>query len=299
MSEHKIFDSIKSYNDFNNHSTLHPLVSVLDFSKAKLRHGYKMSFGIYAIILKKVDCGDIVYGKNTYDYQEDTLVFIGPKQVLDVSHKSDMYQPVGRALTFHPDLILGTPLAQRFDEYGFFSYNLNEALHLSSDEQSTLVDLLFKIDHELKRPIDKHTKKLISSNIGLFLDYCERFYDRQFITRQHVNTSILAKFEDNLNSYFNSEKPYSLGLPSVGYFAEELHLSSNYFGDLVKKETGKSAQEYIQTKLIDIAKNKIFDSQKSVKEIAFELGFKYPQHFNRVFKQKVGITPKEFRQLNN
>lgn len=296
MSDHKIFDSIKSYNDFNNHLTLHPLVSVLDFSKADQRHGYKMSFGIYTIILKEVKCGDLAYGKHTYDYQEGTLVFIGPGQTIDVSNKTEIYQPVGRGLTFHPDLILGTPLAKQIDECGFFSYNLTEALHLSPEEQSTILDLLVKIDNELKRPIDKHSKKLITANISLFIDYCERFYDRQFITRQHVNKGILGQFEELMTGYFHSEKPYSEGLPSVGYFANELNLSANYFGDLIKKETGKTAQEYIQNKFIDIAKDKIFGSDKSVKEIAFELGFKYPQHFNRVFKQKVGITPKEFRE---
>lgn len=298
MNDQLTFDTIKAYNDFNNHPTLHPLVSVLDFSKADPRHGYKMSFGIYTIILKEVECGDLAYGKHNYDYQEGTLVFFGPGQVVDVSNKTNVYQPVGRGLTFHPDLLIGTPLAKQIDEYGFFSYNLSEALHLSPEEQQTILDLMSKIDRELKRPVDKHSKKLIASNIGLFLDYCERFYDRQFITRENVNQGILSRFEQLLNGYFKSEKPYSMGLPSVGYFADELHLSANYFGDLIKKETGKSAQEYIQTKLIEIAKDKIFDTEKSVKEIAFELGFKYPQHFNRLFKQKVGVTPKEYRDSN-
>ncbi|SHK12444.1 Helix-turn-helix domain-containing protein [Reichenbachiella agariperforans] len=295
MSDQKIFDTVKSYNDFNNHPTLHPSVSVLDFSDAEPRHGYNMSFGIFTIILKEVKCGDLAYGKNTYDYQEGTLVFIGPGQVVDVSNKTDIYQPVGRGLTFHPDILLGTPLAKQIDDCGFFSYNLSEALHLSTDEQQTVLELLSIVENELKRPIDKHSKKLITANISLFLDYCERFYDRQFVSRQHINTGVLAKFEELINGYFKSEKPYSEGLPSVGYFADQLHLSANYFGDLIKKETGKSAQEFIQKKLIEIAKDKIFDSEKSVKEIAFELGFKYPQHFNRIFKQKVGVTPKEFR----
>ncbi len=298
MNEELTFDTIKAYNDFNNHPTLHPLVSIMDFSKAKPRHGYKMKFNIYAIILKEVQCGDLVYGKHHYDYQEGTLVFIGPGQVLDVTNKSDIYQPVGRGITFHPEFIFGTPLAKLIDEYGFFSYNLNEALHLSPDEQQTILDCLSKIEGELLRPIDKHSKKLIASNIGLFLDYCGRFYDRQFITRENVNKGILSRFESLLNGYFKSEKPYSLGLPSVAYFADQLHLSANYFGDLIKNETGITAQEFIQTKLIEIAKDRIFDSGKSVKEIAFELGFKYPQHFNRLFKQKVGVTPNEYRNMN-
>lgn len=298
MNEQLTFDTIKAYNDFNNHPTLHPLVSVMDFSKAKPRHGYNMKFDIYAIILKDVQCGNLMYGKHHYDYQEGTLVFIGPGQVLDVTNKSDIYQPAGKGLTFHPDFIIGTPLAKLIDEYGFFSFNLNEALHLSHDEQQTILDCFSKIEGELLRPIDKHSKKLIASNIGLLLDYCERFYDRQFITRENVNKGILSRFESQLNDYFISEKPYSHGLPSVGYFADQLNLSPNYFGDLIKNETGITAQDFIQTKLIEIAKNKIFDSEKSLKEIAFELGFKYPQHFNRLFKQKVGVTPNEYRHSN-
>nr|WP_026210156.1 helix-turn-helix domain-containing protein [Flexithrix dorotheae] len=295
MSDHKIFDTVKSYNDFNDHPTLHPLVSVLDFSKAKPRTGHRMMFGLYTIILKEVDCGNLIYGKQNYDYQEGTLVFLGPGQEVDVTNKSTKYQPMGRGLVFHPDLITGTSLAGQIEGYGFFSYNLNEALHLSEQEQHTILDCLEKIEQELQRPVDKHSKRLITSNINLFLDYCQRFYDRQFITREHVNKSVIRVFEKLLNNYFHSEKPYSVGLPSVGYFADELHLSANYFGDLVKKETGQSAQEYIQTKLIEIAKTKIFGTEKSVKEIAFELGFRYPQHFSRLFKQKVGISPNEFR----
>ncbi|WP_268125460.1 helix-turn-helix domain-containing protein [Roseivirga pacifica] len=295
MSKSVIIDSIKASNEFNNHPTFHPLVCVTDFSKANPRSGHRMEFGIYAIILKQVDCGNLMYGKNTYDYQESTVVFVGPGQVLDASFNTEVYQPHGLALSFHPDLIVGTRLPQLIDDYGFFSYNLDEALHLSKLEEETLKDIFYKIDTELKQPVDKHSKKLISSNIALILEYCERFYDRQFITREHVNAGILARFENSLNAYFKSEKPYTLGLPSVAYFADELNLSANYFGDLVKKETGKSAQEQIQNVLIRVAKDKIFDSEKSVKEIAFELGFKYPQHFSRLFKQQVGITPLEFR----
>ena len=298
MEDLILFDSIKASNDFNNHPTLHPLVTVTDFSKAKPRHGYKMKFEIYAIILKEVQCGDLLYGKNTYDYQEGTLMFIGPGQVVDVSNKTEIYQPHGVALSFHPDLIAGTRLPKLIEEYGFFSYNLNEALHLSEQEEQTIRNLFSTIDSELRLPIDKHSKKLITSNIALLLEYCERFYDRQFITREHVNTGILARFEDMLNDYFKSEKPYTLGLPMVGYFADELNLSANYFGDLIKKETGRTAQEFIQARLIEIAKDKIFEDDRPIREIAYDLGFKYPQHFVRVFKQKVGLTPTEYRNEN-
>lgn len=152
-----------------------------------------------------------------------------------------------------------------------------------------------KIGYELEQSIDNHSKRLIASNIELLLNYCVRFYERQFITRENVHQGILESFENLLNEYFNSDKPQNLGLPSVSYFAEELHLSPNYFGDLIKKETGQSAQEYIQTKVIDLAKEKIFDHSKSVSQIAYELGFKYPQHFTRLFKQRVGQPPNEYR----
>ncbi len=161
-----------------------------------------------------------------------------------------------------------------------------------------MLDCLNKIDYELEQSIDKHSKRLIVSNIQLFLDYCVRFYDRQFITRDHVHQGIIERFEALLNTYFVSEKPQTVGLPSVAYCADELHLSPNYFGDLVKKETGKTAVEHIQSKLIAIAKEKIFDKEKTVNQIAFELGFKYPQHFTRLFKQRVGHTPVEYRSLN-
>ena len=292
------FDTINDYNEFNNHETLHPLVSVIDFSKAHKRTGSKMNFGLYCIVLKEVKCGDLKYGRNNYDYQEGTLVFISPGQVIDVENKTDFYQPLGHGLVFHPDLIKGTSLAKSISDYSFFGYSNSEALHLSAKERLLVFDCFSKIETELQSGVDKHSKKLIASNIELFLNYCERFYDRQFITRENVNSSILERFEDLLNGYFISENLNSLGLPNVAYCAEQLHLSANYFGDLIKKETGKTAQEYIQSKVIDVAKERIFDHHKSISEIAYELGFKYPQHFTRLFKQKVGISPNEFRSLN-
>lgn len=291
------FNTISEYNAFNNHETLHPLVSVIDFSKARKRTGTKMNFGLYCIFLKDVKCGDLKYGRAQYDYQEGTLVFISPGQVIDVENKTDYYQPMGYGLVFHPDLIRGTSLGKNISEYNFFSYNTSEALHLSEKERQLVLDCFAKVQHELQQSVDKHSKKLIASNIELFLNYCERFYDRQFITRDNVNRGILEKFEELLNGYFISDKPKTIGLPSVAYCADELHLSANYFGDLIKKETGKSAQEYIQNKIIDTAKSKVFEADKTINEIAYELGFKYPQHFTRLFKQRIGYTPNEYRKL--
>ena len=291
------FKTVHDYNIFNNNETLHPLVSIVDLSKADPRAGYKMAFGIYCVILKQVKCGDIKYGNHNYDYQEGTLVFFAPGQVVEVTG-NEVYQPLGTALTFHPDLLLNTALGKRMNDFNFFSYSTSEALHLSEKEKKIIAECFDKISYELNQSIDKHSKMLIASNIELFLNYCIRFYDRQFITREHANKGILERFEDLLNNYFTSEKPQNIGLPSVAFCADELHLSSNYFGDLIKKETGVSAQEYIQTKVIDVAKEKIFDIDKSISVVAYELGFKYPQHFTRLFKQKVGVSPNEYRNLN-
>jgi AraC-like DNA-binding protein len=292
------FETISDYNAFNNNETLHPLVSVVDLSKAVPRQGSRMYFGFYTVFLKEVKCGDMQYGRHVYDYQEGTLVFLAPGQVAGMNSNGETYQPKGYALVFHPDLIHGTALGRHIQDYTFFGYQSNEALHLSERERKTVLESFAKIQYELEQSIDKHSKRLIVSNIGLFLDYCIRFYDRQFITRERPHKGIVERFEELLNEYFLGDKPQALGLPSVAYFAQELHLSASYFGDLIKKDTGKTAQESIQWKMIDVAKERIFDDSKSVTQIAYELGFKYPQHFIRIFKQRVGQTPSEYRALN-
>lgn len=298
MKEILKFDTIAQYNAFNRNETLHPLVSVVDLSKASPRQMRRMSYGFYVVFLKEIKCGDLKYGISNYDYEEGTLVFLAPGQVIG-SDGEEFYQPQGQALVFHSDFIHGTSLARHMNDYSFFSYTANEALHLSERERQIIQDCFSKIKFELEHAIDKHSKKLIVSTIELFLNYCVRFYDRQFITRENVVKGVLERFETLLNDFFLSEKPQTVGLPSVAYCASELNLSANYFGDLIKKETGKSASEYIQLKLIDLAKGKIFDAKKSISEIAYELGFKYPQHFTRLFKQHVGVTPLEYRISNN
>ncbi|HET9279545.1 MAG TPA: helix-turn-helix domain-containing protein [Flavitalea sp.] len=298
MNNLRRFETINDYNAFNNKETLHPLVSVIDLSKENPRQASNMYFGFYTVFLKEVKCGDLRYGKNTYDYQEGTLVFIGPGQVVSVEIKGETYQPKGYALVFHPDLIHGTALGKHIQDYTFFGYQSNEALHLSERERKIVLDCFSKIEYELEHAIDKHSRRLIASNIELLLNYCVRFYDRQFITRDDVHKGILERFENLLNKYFQTDKPQEIGVPSVAYCASELNLSANYFGDLIKKETGKTAQEYIQSKVIDVAKERIFDQSKSISQIAYELGFKYPQHFARLFKQRVGHSPNEYRLLN-
>lgn len=293
-------ESVNDYSKQNGIETLHPLVSVMDFSKTEATYSDHTHFyyGVYAIYLKEYDCGELRYGRNKYDYQEGSLVFISPGQVLELIRNTKAPTRKGWALLFHPDLILGTNLGQQISDYSFFSYDINEALHISEREKKMILELFDKIQFEVSQPIDKHSRKLIVNNIQLFLDYCMRFYDRQFITREHLNKGVLEKFETELNAYFKTEKPQEVGLPSVSYFADAFHLSANYFGDLIKKETGKSAQEYIHLKVMNIAKDRILDISKPVSEIAYELGFKYPQHFTRMFKKSIGVSPSEYRNLN-
>lgn len=291
------FNTISEYNAFNKNETLHPLISVVDLSKADPRKGSRMYFGFYTVFLKDVRCGDLTYGRNTYDYQEGTLVFLAPGQFAGATNQ-EYYQPKGYALVFHADLIYGTALGKHMSDYTFFSYETREALHLSDRERQIVLDCFEKIKYELEHSIDKHSRKLIASNIELFLNYCQRFYDRQFITREDAHKGILGRFDELLNNYFTSENTQTIGLPSVAWCAKELNLSANYFGDLVKKETGRSAQELIHSKIIDLAKERIFDLNKTVSQVSYELGFKYPAHFTKLFKQKVGVTPNEFRLSN-
>src|SRR5882757_7559730 len=288
-------DTVSEHDKFYHQNNLHPLVSVIDFTGTHPEiPASKMNFGFYAVYLKDVQCGDLKYVRHTYDYQDRTLVFIAPGQTISVNITKD-YKPQGFALFFHPDLIHGTPLGKHIDEYTFFSYESREALHLSEKERKIVLDCFSKIKYELEQGTDKHSQKLIAANIELFLNYCVRFYERQFITRAEVNHGNLEKFESLLKDYFHSDKPQTIGLPTVSYFADQLHLSPNYFGDMIKKETGKTPLEYIQLKVIDLAKEKILTNHATVGEIAYELGFKYPQHFTRLFKQHVGFTPREYR----
>lgn len=298
MEEIVKIDSIAQYNAMRGMTTKHPLVAVIDVSKAQPMPARSFNFGFYAVGLKELNLGQLRYGRRHYDYQEGSLIFIAPGQVVGLQYGVEPFAPKGWILLFHPDLISGTPLGKHMQDYSFFSYDVNEALHLSEKEKSIVIDCFSKIEYELDQNIDKYSKGLIASNIELLLNYCTRFYDRQFITRENSNKGILERLEALMTGYFSSDKPQLEGLPSVAYCAEALHLSPNYFGDLVKKETGRSAQEYIQSKVIDVAKERVFDRNKSVSEIAYELGFKYPQHFTRLFKQKTGVTPNDYRTKN-
>ena len=298
-------NTVTEYNNLMGQETMHPLVSVIDFSKLPAPDYSKVEIkntkgqlNLFAIFLKDIKCGNVTYGINDYDYEEGTLMFMAPGQVFGFEIEEDMQAPKGLAIIFHPDLLKGTALGKNMKEYTFFNYEVNEALHLSKRERDVIDECVHNINYELEHAIDKHSKTLIVSYLELFLNYCKRFYDRQFVTRENVNKDVLARFEKILNDYFYSDDPLESGLPTVKYCAEKLFISPNYLGDLLKKETGKSASEHIQLKIIEVAKVKIFDLDKSISEIAYELGFKHPQHFARMFKKSVGLSPTEYRSMN-
>lgn len=288
-------ETITEYNDMLGVETLHPEVSMIDLSKARPMHHMRHTFSFYAIFLKDEKNCDLIYGRKRYDYQKGTVVCLAPGQVIGIEDTGEEFQPHGYALCFHPDLIRGTHLGRHIGEYSFFSYEVNEALHLSERERTTIVDLLEKIHEELEHAVDRMSRRLLVTGIEMVLDYCLRFYERQFITRQPANHDILTRFETLLNDYFTGDNARQNGLPTVKYCAGELCLSPNYFGDLIKQETGRTASEYIQQKIIEQAKERLLTPATSVSEVSYGLGFQYPQHFSRVFKRATGMTPNEYR----
>ncbi|MGE9297949.1 helix-turn-helix domain-containing protein [Parabacteroides distasonis] len=289
-------DSVDLYNKLYGLETLNPLVSVIDLNKATSSVDLiRFNYGIYALYLKLEKACDIKYGRQTYDYQEGTIVCFAPGQTAETNPTTDKVQVNAHGILFHPDLLRGTSLGKSIKKYTFFSYEVNEALHLSEEERSIVMDCLKIIRMELEHGVDKHSKTLLVNHIELLLNYCMRFYERQFITRGKTNRDVLTRFENLLDEYFESALAEQDGLPTVKYFADKLCLSSNYFGDMFKKEIGKSPQEYIQEKVIELAKERISDTADTVSQIAYSLGFQYPQHFCRLFKKRVGYTPSEYR----
>lgn len=293
-------ENVDQYNNLYGLETLHPLVSVIDLTKAtKMINHVQINYGLYALFLKQTKSCDIKYGRKYYDYQEGTIVCFGPGQTTRVEMLKEDVAPEVYGIVFHPDLIRGTSLGKNMKNYTFFSYAVNEALHVSEQERSIVMDCFEKINIELEHAIDKHSKSLIAMNIELLLNYCMRFYERQFITRSNINKDALTRFEQLLDDYFRGNQPVQDGLPSVKYFADKICLSPNYFGDMVKKETGKTPQEHIQEKVIALAKEYIAETDDTVSQIAYALGFQYPQHLSRLFKKRVGCTPNEYRMQNN
>lgn len=288
-------DTVQQYNDYFGVETLHPLVTVIDGSKGKPLRFCKKLYNIYAVLLKDGDCGTLKYGRSLYDYQRGTMLFLAPGQVMGSDDDGQLHQPEGWVLAFHSELLRGTPLARIMKDYSYFSYNANEALHLSEQERKVVIECMENVAEELRHPIDKHSRSLILDTVKLLLDRCIRFYDRQFITRENMNSDLLARFESLLDDYYNSALPVTGGIPTVQYCADKLCLSTNYFSDLVKKETGMSAIKHIQQKVMDIAKERIINTQKSISQISDGMGFQYPQHFTRWFKKMEGCTPNDYR----
>lgn len=290
------------YRLFQPHDHLqHPLIGVVDFSRTNphMEDGVKISADFYSIMFKHHPQNNIRYGRKPFDFQDGSLICMGPNQVIEMDGAEETpASMVGWGLFFHPDLLRPTTLLDKMKDYTFFSYEMSEALHLSEKERLVLYDCIQKIAAELQENIDNHSQTIIVSTIELLLNYCTRFYGRQFITRKTSNNTVVAQAERLLAAYFQQGDLSEKGLPTVKYLADQVHLSPNYLSDLLKKETGKNAQEQIHYHLIETAKNSLRSTSQSVSEIAYALGFEYPQYFNKLFKQKTGKTPIEFRNAN-
>lgn len=290
------FDTIQQVNDYYGVVTMHPMVTVIHLEKARSMTASKtlLHYGVYAIWLKETKGCSLSYGRTPYDFDEQTVTSFEPGQTVTVEVTDQTVRPKCVGLLFHPDFLHRTALGNNIQRYEFFSYSSTEALHLSEMEITVFKQVLDMIDNELKHPIDNHTRELIVSNIELLLNYCLRFYDRQFITREEINHSVVKQFDKMLREYIK-DKAQIDGLPTVGYFADKCCLSTGYFGQLVKTETGRTAKDFINDRLLAAAKEQLNDESLSINQIAERLGFEYPQHFVRFFKQRTGITPKEYR----
>lgn len=288
-------DSIDAYNKLYGLETKHPLVTVIDLTEAtRIVNHVSMDYNVYALFLKNGSNCTLKYGRQPYDYQEGSVVSFSPGQLIELSTDVDEIAPDVIGLMFHPDLIHKTPLASKIKEYSFFDYSQREALHLSADERKLFIQCLERINEEISHPVDKHTAEIVSSHIQLLLDYVTRFYERQFITRSKVNSDILAKFESFLKEFLESGQSKE-GLPSVSFFAELVNLTPGYFGDLIKKETGLTAQDIISRHIVEHAKRRLSLASDDISVIAYELGFQHPQHFSRMFKRVAGLSPTQFR----
>ncbi|MFY0673056.1 MAG: helix-turn-helix transcriptional regulator [Bacteroidia bacterium] len=280
--------------------TTHPLITILDTSKLAYGDetvGMQFSSDLYCIALKDSNCG-IDYGRNAYDFDDGVLIFTAPKQIVTVKKPQSLNQVKGWMLYFHPDLIRKKTLGEKIDSYNFFNYEVHEALHLSDQEQNTLNQIMLLIQDEIKERIDNHSRQVLVSNIELLLNYSSRFYERQFNTRSASNLDVVSKVETLLKDYFQNNVLIEKGVPTIQFLADECHLSASYLSDLLAKETGRSAKDHINDFLVEKAKNLLLHSNDSISGIAYTLGFNYPHYFGRLFKQKTGKTPQEYRQLN-
>lgn len=302
MNEIVRINSITKVHDFYGfEKPKHPLVSVLPIDERMTAIDYvelSYTFDFYQISLKEGINGSLGYGRNTYDFEEGTMTFIKPNQVISVENSKGYEGGTGWTLLFHPDLIRRSELGRTIDQYSFFDYEAQEALHLCDDEKIAITELAQKVEKEYLQSIDKHSQEIIIANIDMILKYSKRYYDRQFYTRTNLNKDFISKFERLMSNYYQSHGPVEHGVLSVKYCAEQLNMSSNYFGDLIKNETGRSAKDHIHDFIIEKSKTKILTSNSSISEIAYDFGFEYPQSFNKLFKAKTGMSPSTYRRMN-
>lgn len=289
------YNTVQEFNDHFGFETLHPLVSVVRSDKPRKIEESIYHYGLYALFLKENKGCKLSYGRTEYDFDEMTVTSFAPGQTIHVEPNPDVPVPKWTALVFHPDLLSRTQLGRNISRYEFFDYTSNEALHLSCGEIEIFRGVLDMIAQELRRSIDKHSRELIVSNIELLLNYCLRFYDRQFVTREEINHTVVKKFVKLLDEYI-AQQAEKEGLPTVAFFADKCCYSSKYFGELVKTETGRTAKDFINDRVLRRAKQLLDDDAFSITQVSQQLGFEYPQHFVRFFKARTGQTPSEYRR---
>ncbi|MRX41531.1 helix-turn-helix domain-containing protein [Flavobacterium sp. LC2016-23] len=301
---HQEIQNIKSISQlhevFGFEKPTHPMISIIDVSKWEIPEKYvgvKYTSELYTVGLKDKSCG-LQYGRNHYDFDEGVLLFTAPGQVQSVSKTQHLDEIKGWMLFFHPDLIRNVALGRSIDEYGFFAYDVYEALHLSDTEQKTITDCKTMIQNEISERIDNHSQTVIASSLELLLNLSRRYYERQFNTRSAQNSDVVSQFHTLLNSYYKSGKFAETGIPSVEYFSGKIHLSGNYLSDLLKKETGYALKDHVNNFIVEKAKTLLLIENETISGIAYNLGFNYPHYFSRLFKSKTGLTPQEYKLLN-
>lgn len=288
------FDTVEQFNDYYGIETLHPLVSVVRYDREGTIEPTMFHYGLYALFLKENKGCVLTYGRTKYDFDEMTITSFAPGQTITANPAPGVKNPRWTAIVFHPDFLARTPLGREISKYEFFSYNSNEALHLSAAEVEVVRSVLAIIQQEMRHAIDRHSRRLIVNNIEVLLGYCLRFYERQFVTREEINHSTVKRFEQLLNDYLADEAGQK-GVPTVAYFADKCCLSPGYFGELVKTETGRTAQDFIADRVLVRAKELLNDLSLTVTQVSLRLGFEYPQHFVRFFKRHTGKTPSQYR----
>lgn len=285
--------NVSDYSRYLGHTDRHPLVSIINYAEVSpIRHSLN-SYSVYGIFFHDQQDIDLTYGCGKYDYKSGTVICVAPGQIGGKEDNGERVMLTGWALLFHPDLLRGTPLSKNIKQYTFFDYRVHEALHMTDEEHDIFVSLMQQMSNELQKPHDELQNAILIAYIELVLNFCQRFYNRQFTTRKLENSDILMKFDNLLNDYYEKNIQLTLGLPTVQYCADKLCMSPNYFGDVIKKTTGDTASNYIRQYVIQRVKNELATGA-SIVQVADDLGFKYPQHLSRMFKQQTGITPSEY-----